>query len=267
MRLAMLRSSSDCTEETAELLLAGLPPEMRGRFARIQLWQKRLQSLAAYHLLKEMLRQQGISLPAIETDPQGKPFFPERPELHFNLSHSGDMAACALGVHPMGVDIQQYGGLRPAVARRCFSASELTWYESQTDPAEKERIFYQLWALKESFSKLTGQGIRMPYCQLNFIPDGGTEAKKRDSRATELPKDVFAGEAFSEEKKNPWQDFTLHRDSAKTEERIVNPEAFHIRGYVLDLPYALAACAEEALPECPERYRLSREGVILSEHG
>lgn len=30
MRLAMLRSSSDCTEETAELLLAGLPPEMRG---------------------------------------------------------------------------------------------------------------------------------------------------------------------------------------------------------------------------------------------
>ena len=33
------------------------------------------------------------------------------------------------------------------------------------------------------------------------------------------------------------------------------------------LPYALAACAEEALPECPERYRLSREGVILSEHG
>ena len=28
MRLAMLRSSSDCTEETAELLLAGLPPEM-----------------------------------------------------------------------------------------------------------------------------------------------------------------------------------------------------------------------------------------------
>ena len=201
MRLAMLRSSSDCTEETAELLLAGLPPEMRGRFAQIRLWQKRLQSLAVYHLLKEMLRQQGISLPAIETDPQGKPFFSERPELHFNLSHSGEMTACALGVHPMGVDIQQYGGLRPAVARRCFSASELTWYESQTDPAEKEKIFYQLWTLKESFSKLTGQGIRMPYCQLNFIPDGGTEAKKRYSRATELPKGVFAGEAFAGKKK------------------------------------------------------------------
>ena len=60
MRLAILRSSSDCTEETADLLLAGLPPEMRGRFAQIRLWQKRLQSLAVYHLLKEMLRQQGI---------------------------------------------------------------------------------------------------------------------------------------------------------------------------------------------------------------
>lgn len=155
MRLAILRSSSDCTEETADLLLAGFRRKCADALRKYDSGQKRLQSLAVYHLLKEMLRQQGISLPAIETDPQGKPFFSDARNCILTWSHSGEMAACALGVHPMGVDIQQYGGLRPAVARRCFSASELTWYESQTDPAEKEKIFYQLWTLKESFSKLT----------------------------------------------------------------------------------------------------------------
>ena len=172
-----------------------------------------------YHLLKEMLRQQGISLPAIETDPQGKPFFSERPELHFNLSHSGEMAACALGVHPMGVDIQQYGGLRPAVARRCFSASELTWYESQTDPAEKEKIFYQLWTLKESFSKLTGQGIRMPYCQLNFIPDGGTESEKKIFAGNGAAEGRFRGRSFCRRKKEPLAGFYSAQGFCKTRKR------------------------------------------------
>ena len=49
----------------------------------------------------------GLSpLPEIAQREGGKPFFPDREELHFNLSHSGDLALCGLDRAPVGVDIQ-----------------------------------------------------------------------------------------------------------------------------------------------------------------
>ena len=42
-----------------------------------------------------------------ETGPQGKPFLPDHPGFHFNLSHSGDLVAIATGPHPAGIDIER----------------------------------------------------------------------------------------------------------------------------------------------------------------
>ena len=39
---------------------------------------------------------------------RGKPYFPNTPSIHFSVSHSGDIFACAFSDEPVGVDIQEY---------------------------------------------------------------------------------------------------------------------------------------------------------------
>lgn len=99
----------------------------------------------------------GLSpLPGTARRPGGKPFFPEWEELHFNLSHSGDLALCALDAVPVGVDIQVVRAWRPSLPKRVCSKEELLWLEGQSAlwPA-----FTLLWALKEARVKESGQGL------------------------------------------------------------------------------------------------------------
>ena len=99
----------------------------------------------------------GLSpLPAIARHERGKPYFPEHRNLHFNLSHSGDLALCSLDTAPVGVDIQIVKAWRPGLPQRVFSRRELDWLAGQPDlwPA-----FTLLWTLKEARAKQNGQGL------------------------------------------------------------------------------------------------------------
>lgn len=99
----------------------------------------------------------GLSpLPEIARREGGKPFFPGYEGLHFNLSHSGSLALCALDGSPVGVDIQIVRQWRPSLSQRVCSEGELVWLEDQPDfwPA-----FTRLWCLKEARVKESGQGL------------------------------------------------------------------------------------------------------------
>lgn len=93
----------------------------------------------------------------LEKGVHGKPFFPDMPDLHFNISHGGGWAVCALASVACGIDIQD---VRPMKSKRLL--------ERTMDPEEQrqiraascpEREFARLWAYKESCLKLTGEGI------------------------------------------------------------------------------------------------------------
>ena len=99
----------------------------------------------------------GLSpLPEIARREGGKPCFPGREELHFNLSHSGELALCALDGAPVGVDIQIVKEWRPGLPKRVCSPEELAWLEGQPEfwPA-----FTLLWTLKEARAKESGEGL------------------------------------------------------------------------------------------------------------
>ncbi len=99
----------------------------------------------------------GLSpLPGTARQERGKPYFPEHQDLHFNLSHSGKLALCALDGAPVGVDIQIVREWRPSLPRRVCSPEELAWLEKQPDfwPA-----FTLLWTLKEASVKESGRGL------------------------------------------------------------------------------------------------------------
>ena len=66
-------------------------------------------TLEAHALLREAVRLTWgwEELPRLEREERGKPWFPDHPQRHFNLSHSGKMALCALADGEVGVDIQE----------------------------------------------------------------------------------------------------------------------------------------------------------------
>ena len=81
-------------------------------------------------LLRESLaRVYGLEeIPAMDRGSRGKPFFPDFPHIHFNLSHSGGLALCALSDGEVGVDIELVGPRDPRLPRRVLSEDEYRWY-------------------------------------------------------------------------------------------------------------------------------------------
>ena len=116
------------------------------------------QSVAAYLLLKEALRSQyGIAgNPQLALGPNGKPFLPDYPGIHFNLSHCRRAVACAVAESPVGVDIEVIAPVDAEVARQVLSATERREVERADAP---EVAFARLWTRKEAVVKLTGEGI------------------------------------------------------------------------------------------------------------
>ena len=108
-------------------------------------------SKQAYSLLEKMFRAEyGGALPVINKTPNGKPFFPERPEIHFSLSHAGTHVLCALSDTPIGVDIESPREISPRAVSYFCSEEELRFF----DPLD-------LWVFKESYIKLIGGVLTM----------------------------------------------------------------------------------------------------------
>ncbi len=176
-----------------------LSPSRRDRVLSTTHEPTRVRSVLAELLLRHALREEyGLTeLPAIETGEKGKPFFPDRPEIHFNLSHCRTAVACALAAAPVGVDVQEYKPLcraaRPLAAaderhssketrrdKHCLSAppiyrilseAERAWVEAGETPTEQDRRFTAVWTCKEAYGKKTGDGFLYDLRSTCFIPD------------------------------------------------------------------------------------------------
>ena len=87
-------------------------------------------SASAYSLLEYAYRlEYGDVLPEIKKTPNGKPFFPERPGIHFSLSHAFTHVACALSEFPVGVDIESPREISKRAMRFFCSDEELVFFD------------------------------------------------------------------------------------------------------------------------------------------
>lgn len=98
----------------------------------------------AYRLLTIAVQElYGVfPLPNIARENGGKPYFPERRDICFNISHSHGAVVCAVHDRPIGVDIEK---LRRAPKRLAGSM--------------EDREFFRLWTAKEASVKRCGKGI------------------------------------------------------------------------------------------------------------
>ena len=100
------------------------------------------------------LPSQDDGMPRILRLPGGKPVL-SAGGIHFSVSHSGHIFACAVAEENLGLDIQVSDGKdRTRLARRYFTEEEFQYIEDN-GPAS----FYRLWTRKEAFSKFTGEGM------------------------------------------------------------------------------------------------------------
>lgn len=112
----------------------------------------------SFLMLDNMLRENfGLAeCPEFSYDSHGKPCFRDYPGIFFNISHCHKGIACAVMDKPVGIDIEeiQYDA---DLAKVILSPGELEAVRSADEPAVK---FTELWTRKESFLKLTGEGLR-----------------------------------------------------------------------------------------------------------
>lgn len=130
-----------------------------------------------YALLAALLREtKGVDpLPEIARTERGKPYFPHHLELHFSLSHSGDLALCALADTSVGCDMELVRPRKPGLPRYVLSNREYAWYEGRGSRWED---FYTLWTMKEARVKCTGEGLfRRPAREVSVpLPEPGESA-------------------------------------------------------------------------------------------
>ena len=121
-------------------------------------------------LLREALREEyGIRLEyeARSVGEHGKPFISSRPEIHYNISHSGKYVVCVVAPQEVGIDIQIHS-----------AASNIKRILERTVPADlarqildspnTEKAFYTQWVLREAYVKWTGEGLSKDLRKINL---------------------------------------------------------------------------------------------------
>lgn len=120
------------------------------------------------YLIAEVILQDPQSI-CFSTNEHGKPYVVESPDIHFNLSHSHGAAVCALcrGA-AVGVDVEDKGRRTDlSIANRFFSSSEAELV-SKASGAEKRKLFFDIWTLKEAYIKAVGKGLTIPLNSFSF---------------------------------------------------------------------------------------------------
>jgi phosphopantetheinyl transferase len=204
----------------------------------------------------------------------GKPFFPDLPQIHFSLSHSGEYIACAFSDEEVGLDLQECSRPRTSIfriAKRFFSQAEYeailalsadkaaescindSGSDSPGNPDDPEclSLFYRLWSIKEAYLKYLGWGLR-----------GGMNGYLPDP----LPDSRYAEEKAGRTQANPGN-APQGTDSGKGRSIELIPQAgsgkysmenFLPRGKILVINNdPLLAPAEYALAQAPENYTLA----------
>ena len=111
---------------------------------------------------------------------EGKPYFQDYPDFHYNISHSGKYVVCGIicggkDPQPIGVDIQEI----PADPKRALMIADHFFSDEekeslhalvrQGDISSALLLFCRYWTARESYIKLTGRGVAEPFS--NFKPN------------------------------------------------------------------------------------------------
>ena len=154
IRLFSLDMSSMSDEDFHDCLEV-ISEDRRNKAMRIKNAHKAAVSAGAGMLLDYAFDQVGVKDRAIIKNSSQKPYL-KSGEVYFNLSHSGDIAVCVVSDTEAGVDTEMVKTADMRIARRFFAEDEYRFIEENED---RDKAFFRIWTLKESFVKAVGRGL------------------------------------------------------------------------------------------------------------
>ena len=190
MTLLLEPDLSSYSDEAYETDLRRLPPQRYDKAMTYRFLADRKRCVRAYMLLWEGLsREYGVVCPPVfDFGSHGKPVLRDDPGLHFSLSHSGNAVLCALDCHPVGADIEMIRRKNLAYLLSVFSDPEQASIARADSP---ETCFTRLWTRKESYLKLTGEGLTGTRA-LREIPTEDTDAVRFETVIREAEDFVYS---------------------------------------------------------------------------
>lgn len=147
-------------------LSSELPKARLEKAVRLLSLEKRKESAGAGLLLARILPRFSARAEEVFADERGKLL---HPRLFLSLAHGGGMAVLAVGDRPVGCDVERLSRVREGVLRR-FLKEERAFVEEAGKEA-REGAFYRIWTGKESYLKLTGEGLSA-WKEVRVLPEG-----------------------------------------------------------------------------------------------
>lgn len=200
----------DGSENNAEALRQHLPAEERQRCNRFRLNSDRLLFIHAHSWLRIFIGNYLGLLPRdviFHADVYGKPsVLPEQlgdKKLHFNISHSGSVAAVALSdTVPVGLDIERvrpFAGIKEIVNGEFHPLEKTYWVQTPLELQDEK--FFIIWTRKEAYLKAKGCGLSVPLDSFACTPAVSGSAQVREDTpgpakwqvSTFLPYPGYAG--------------------------------------------------------------------------
>ncbi|MDE7286171.1 MAG: 4'-phosphopantetheinyl transferase superfamily protein [Lachnospiraceae bacterium] len=159
-------------------LLDELTNERASRIMKYLKAEDRKRSLGAGLILNKVLPRYGVSPAGIRVGQDGKP---KAEGICFNLSHAGNMVICAVAEKEVGCDVEKIAKMPEGVAERFFHQDEIE-YIYACQGSERDERFFQIWTMKESYIKMTGEGMRLSFDRFVFLTESGEIQVRRDGR-------------------------------------------------------------------------------------
>lgn len=120
--------------------------------------------------LWEMVRREKGNLPEVASEEEFLALS------YVNLSHSKSLAMVAVDPEKeacVGCDVEKISELRMKLAKRFFTPEEYEHVLCQEAKEEKISLFYRYWVLKESFIKVTREGMSRPLNSFSALWEDG----------------------------------------------------------------------------------------------
>ncbi len=90
--------------------------------------------------------------------PEGKPFAQDI-DVHFSVSHSENLAVCAVSHNPIGIDCEYMRDINLRLTKIACTDSDKDFIFQTDDTNEQKNRFFMVWTAKEAYFKFLGTGI------------------------------------------------------------------------------------------------------------